>query len=100
MTGFYIGRNYITINEDEKIVTTIFPDGSKLYATPNQDGMAEKLGYDCDWELCKAHEILHTAIAVAEGKEYSRGLWRAANGLAADNADFEEENNVLKIQKL
>ena len=105
MISFYIGNNLIKIWEEFRTISTTFPDGSELIACPEDNDAyrktAKDLGYGEDtWSMCKSHEILHTSIAVGEGKKYSRGLWRAAQGIDADNIDREEEAKVLKIQKL
>lgn len=105
MTSFYIGKNLIQIWEETQTIRTTFPDGTSLIAAPEDNyeylRMAQNLGYGGEtWAMCKSHEILHTAIAVGQGKEYSRGLHRAAQGIEPDDEDRLEEALVLETQKL
>lgn len=104
MSRFLIGENKIEIWEAQRTIRTTFPDGRCLVAAPQDTEeyrrTMKELGYEDAWEMCKAHEILHTALAVAEGKKYSRCLWRAARNWEPDLMDYEEEARVMRLQKI
>lgn len=117
----------ILVNELERVVTTIFADGTELHAAPNHDkeswARAHALGYpwqsmgalpmdpnaawlaDTMWQMTKDHERLHHLVADALGREHSTALWHAAHPeqtmtpTAQAQADAEERI-VLLIQRL
>lgn len=104
MTSYSIGKNKIEIWEGTQTVRITFPDGTTLnsapYDSPENRKMCKYLGYGNDlWKMCKEHDPLHIFLAVANGKETSRALLRAAKGLPADDADRIEEELVLRYQK-
>lgn len=82
-------------------LVTYFPDGSELAACPHDTDeyreCAAEMGYrDDTWAMCREHELLHSAMAVMEGREYSWTLYQAANGREGDTC---EEARVLAMQK-
>jgi hypothetical protein len=109
MKEIAIGACVIRIWPETHYLETCFIGGTKVPAAPNPDdpasvALAARLGYtgpDACWQLSRAHEALHTWIAVQEGLDFSPTLWYVAYhvkpppGLMRD-----EEARVLALQAL
>lgn len=88
-------------------VRTTFPDGTQLMAHPDgsddQLATTERLGYGRDVaSMVREHEIIHTLIAVIDGKPYCPVLYAAAKGeplpMEGEAADIEDQ--VMAGQEL
>ncbi len=99
----------ITEHQQARHVATIFTDGTKTTAIPNDDpesrARARSLGYgqhpEAVWQMTRWHDLLHTVIAEAEGHPWSPTLHAVAHGydLAPGVAQLEERR-VLLVQHL
>lgn len=112
-----IGSNTFTWHDCYNNGTTTFPDGRTLTAAPNDDAdthaQAAKLGYgDTPEELarmCREHELLHTFLAVREGKPVSptlhsvalmiEGAGEGSPGIPPIEERWYEEEQVMDVQK-
>lgn len=111
MTEHRIGTNLIAIDHNRRSVLTTFPDGSCLYAEPEDNdayrATARQFGYGDDpgslWALCWQHEFLHTFLAVKQGLLYSPTLWTTVHPGHPDalepDARAREEWLVLCFQR-
>jgi hypothetical protein len=98
----------VTVDEDERRVTTRFEDGASLTAAPNYAYEhvlpAHRLGYSGDdavWEMTRDHDRAHSLLAAWLGQPHSPVLYGEATGNAPDPAlAANEEALVLLLQKV
>jgi hypothetical protein len=88
------------VDAENKHCKTIMPDGKVVHATAtaDQEPFAKELGYDNAWQMVVHHEFLHTWVNDQHGK-VSQVLSDVANGIPADNNHWQEESQVLLLQK-
>lgn len=75
----------VRIFDQAHYVETIFPDGTKVPAAPQDSdeyrATAQRIGYGTDtWRMCLEHEIAHTGLLQSLGLPYSPTLWAVAHG--------------------
>jgi hypothetical protein len=98
----------VTVDEDERRVTTRFEDGASLVAAPNyaveHRDRARELGYSGDdpvWQMTRDHDRAHSLLAAWLGQPHSPVLYGEATGNAPDPAlAANEEALVLLLQKV
>lgn len=104
---FRIGEVVVYVNNDYRILVTVFPDGSFLdaipHSTPSYKLTARELGYPDDlegcWEMCRDHELGHSFLAARVGLPWSPTLYAVAHGETFERA-AQEEAAVLAFQRL
>lgn len=98
----------VTVDEDERRVTTRFEDGSVLVAAPNYSHehvlRAKRLGYSGDdpvWQMTRDHDRAHSLLAAWLGKPHSPVLYGEATGDRPDDGlAANEEALVLLLQRI
>lgn len=86
-------------------VETVFPDGTKAPAAPEDNDAyrvtTARLGYTDPWQQCLEHEIFHTWVAQKMGYEHSTILWNVAHGGGKKwpEGGMQEEGYVTGWQK-
>lgn len=98
-----LGIVQVRIFEDARYLETLFEDGTKVGAAPQDTddyrATAERLGYGADtWSMCREHEIAHTFVTQALGLPYSPTLWAVAHG-HHNGEMWAEEELVLAYQR-
>ena len=93
----------VFVDDLNRRVETVFPDGSKCEATPQYDetsiGRAKSLGYGDDiWAMTVEHELSHTILAEAMNLPHSPTLYGVAHSDYHKNWR-EEESRVLAFQR-
>ena len=98
----------VRIYHDAQFVETIFPDGAKAPAAPNNDAdsraRALRIGYGADlWRMTVEHELAHTFTAEARGDEVSIVLHYVAHG--GDQRRWpaggkDEDGRAISLQEL
>lgn len=106
MISFNFGTCHFDVYPEEKRCTTVFCDGSKVEACPEDTDQYRKtaadLGYSDTWEMCWQHELFHTMLAMIEGRALSPTLWAVAHGSESElcpNMIALEEAAVLDFQR-
>ena len=80
-----LGSVIVRVWPEDHYLETVFPDGTKVPAAPEDTdearSLASDLGYGDDlWRMCLEHELLHTALLQRLGYEHSPTLWEVAHG--------------------
>ena len=105
---------YVTIDTDNKLVSTHYADGSVAHGVPQDTdayrATAKSLGYKDDtWLMTVEHELFHTALAESRGEHHSGSLWAQAHkplGFEFDptkdmpKKGREEEERLFEVQRL
>lgn len=104
-----LGECTVRIFEETHYLETVFPDGSKVPAAPQESDAyretARVHGYGDDtWRLCREHELAHTVLLQKLGFRYSPTLWAVAHGhhdsIPESPGEMEaEETMVLAYQR-
>lgn len=87
MRDIRLGQILVRIFDDTRTVTTVFPDGAALHASPEPnpeyEARATALGYtgpDRGWQMCVDHEIAHQWLAVTRhALPWSWTVWDVAH---------------------
>lgn len=95
----------VCVDDERRVVTTIWPDGTKLVAIPVDDpenrARAQTLGYDDPdplWQMTRDHDLVHHLVARARGERWSDHLHRIAAGEPSPGGG-DEEAIVLLVQR-
>lgn len=110
MPEYRLSNCRFTIDDDARLVETIFDDGKRIAGGPNLDeesiARARSLGYvgsdeDVVWQMTRHHDLLHHLVAEAEGHPWSLVLHSVAHGYEQDSAVMDrEERVVFLLQRL
>lgn len=97
-------KSIVDVDEERRIVTTTFSDGSALVAAPTYDEesviRARALGYagtgeEAVWAMTRHHDLLHTLIAEARGQGCSPTLHAVARGVDVDSRTADDEERLV-----
>lgn len=105
-----VGVASIDIDDESRLVTSRWPDGTELIAAPQDDeesrARATALGYEDVWAMTREHDLLHHVVATSLGQPASEHLYRVATGAnfaehpAWVIAGDAEERMVLLLQRV
>lgn len=100
---FVFDQTEVEVNHTDQVVKTTLPDGKELLSspqdTPTYEKMAEELGYETTWDMCRERDLLHAFLAACLHMPYSPSLWDTAHGTDNDQEVHQmEEEMVLNAQ--
>lgn len=103
---FEFGITTVEVWPEQRYLRTMYSDGCQVDAAPQltRDYLdtAQRLGYGDDtWAMCVEHEIMHTLLAMADGRAVSPALWAVAHRTEDVHREIiaKEEDYVMSMQR-